>query len=84
MILPWLGSQCRGEARSTHVRVINYTPTLIITDGFVGVCCSSLKKICGIAKKHCLDDSKSIPRVKRNTANDDMVMPYYRSFPVNA
>ena len=54
MVLASLGSYHRNGVRSRAIGVINGTPALIVTDGFVGVCCSSLKKICGIVKKHIL------------------------------
>ena len=43
-----------------------------------------MKKICGIALKHCLHGGQTIPMIKRNTAYDAMVMPCYRSFHMNA
>ena len=54
MVLASLGSYHRNGVRSRAIGVINGTPALIVTDGYVGVCCSSLKKICGIVKKHIL------------------------------
>ena len=84
MVLAFLGSQNRGDARSRAVGVVLHTPYLIVADAFVGVCCSSLKKICDIIKKHCLEDNQSIPRVRRNTTYDGLVTPCYGSFPENA
>ena len=56
----------------------------MVTDAFVGVCCSSLKKICGIFKRHILNDGESIPRVRRNTTYDARVEPLYWLYPHNA
>ena len=64
--------------------VVIISPKPIITAPLVMVCCSSMKKICGIALKHCLHGGQTIPMIKRNTAYDAMVMPCYRSFHMNA
>ena len=48
-----------------------------------GVCCTSLKKICGILKRHCLGGGEPAPRTSRNTEYDNLVMPCYRGFPFN-
>ena len=63
--------------------MVNDTSELVITDTFVGVCCSSLKKICGILKRHCLGGGEPAPRTSRNTEYDNLVMPCYRRFPSN-
>ena len=84
MVLASLGSQRRGEARSRTVGVVKHTPYLIVTDAFVGVCCTSLKKICDILKRHILEDNQSIAGARRNTTYDGMVTPCYSSYPVNA
>ena len=64
--------------------MVNDTEHLVITDTFVGVCCTSLKKICGILKRHCLGGGEPAPRTSRNTEYDNLVMPCYRRFPSNA
>ena len=64
--------------------MINDTMELIITDTFVEVCCSSLKKICGILKRHCLGGGDPVPRTSRNTEYDGQVAPCYSRFPFNA
>jgi hypothetical protein len=56
----------------------------MIMDSNVGVCCYPLKNIGGIAKNPCLDVGHSMPRVRRNTAYNAVVLPCYRSFPVDA
>ena len=58
MVLASLGSYHRNGVRSRAIGVINGTPALIVTDGYVGVCCSSLKKICGIIKKQMLGEGE--------------------------
>ena len=55
-----------------------------MTDVFVGVCSSSLKKICGFFKRHILNDFESIPRVRRNTNYDARVELLYWLYPHNA
>ena len=84
MVLASLGSQTRGEARSRTVGVVKHIPHLVISDAFVGVCCTSLKKICDIIKRHCLADNQSIAGVRRNTIYDCLVTSCYSSYPANA
>ena len=48
----------------------------------MGVYCSSLKRVCNIIKKHCLEDDQSIPRVSRKTPYDGIVTPCYGSYPM--
>jgi len=84
MVLASLGSQRRGETRSRTVGVVKHTPYLIVTDAFVGVCCTSLKKICDILKRHILEDNQSIAGARRNTTYDGLVTPCYSSYPENA
>ena len=64
--------------------MVSDTEHLVITDTFVGVCCTSLKKICDILKRHCLGNGEPAPRTSRNTEYDNLVMPCYRRFPSNA
>ena len=84
MVLASLGSQKRGGSRSRSIGVISDTRSLVVTDAFVGVCCSSLKKICGILKRKILNDGESVPRVRRNTTYDARVEPLYWLYPHNA
>ena len=61
------------------------TPALIITEGYVGVCCSSLKKLCGVLKKNILKRRADLqPPRTRDNDYDGMVVPRYRQFPFNA
>ena len=45
MVLASLGSYHRNGVRSRAIGIISGTPALTVTDAYVGVCCSSLKKI---------------------------------------
>ena len=63
--------------------VVSDTEHLVITDTFVRVCCTSLKKVCDILKRHCLGGGEPAPRTSRNTEYDNLVMPCYRRFPSN-
>ena len=56
----------------------------MVKDAFVGVRCSSLKKICGFFKKHILEDGELIPRIRRNTTYDYRVELQYWLYPYNA
>ena len=79
MVLASLGSQNRGAVKSRGLGVISGTQYLIVADYFVGVCCTSLKKICGIIKKHILGaDDDSEQGTGRNHTYDAMVEPAYR------
>ena len=61
------------------------TPALIITEGYVGVCCSSLKKLCGVLKKYILKKKADLPPPRRRDNDyDGMVVPRYSQFHYNA
>jgi hypothetical protein len=65
--------------------VVPDTPALIITEGYVGVCCSSLKKLWGVLKKNILKRMADLPPPRtRDNDYDGMVVPRYRQFPFNA
>ena len=54
MVMAVLGSQEEGVAVARSAGVIKNTQALIVTEGYVGVCCTSLKKVCAVMKKHIL------------------------------
>ena len=54
-----LGSYERVGIRSSTVGIVKNTPVILVKDAFLGECCTSLKKICGIVKKHILKDGES-------------------------
>ena len=54
MVMAVLGSQEEGAAVARSAGVIKNTQALIVTEGYVGVCCTSLKKVCAVMKKHIL------------------------------
>ena len=54
-----------------------------MSDAFVGVCCTSVKKICGILNKQILDDGESLEIVRSNTVYDARVQPLYILNPQN-
>ena len=54
MVMAVLGSQEEGVAVARSAGVIKNTPALIVTEGYVEVCCTSLKKVCAAMKKHIL------------------------------
>ena len=58
MVLALLGSYHRNGVRSRAIGVVSGTPALIVTDAYVGVCCSSVKKICGIIMKQILGEGE--------------------------
>ena len=43
-----------------------------------------MKKICGILKRHFLDDGVSEAGARRNHTFDGMVLPGYSRYPLNA
>jgi len=50
MVAAALGSQELGDPCSRALGVLPNTPELIITDAYVGVCCTSMKKACESVK----------------------------------
>ena len=80
MVLASLRSYKKPGVRSRAIGVISGTPALIVTDAYLGVCCSSLKKICGIIKKHILGEEETTKSVGRNTTYDAKVTPNYRAY----
>ncbi len=54
LILSTLGSEKAGDPQARQVRVVNDTQAPIITDGFVGVCCKSMQKLCTAVKLNIL------------------------------
>jgi hypothetical protein len=83
MVMAFLGSQYRGGDRSRTVIDVSNIGTYSYRRSF-GLCCSTLKKIFGIAKRLILDDGHSIPRIRRNITYAGRVVLHYRNFPANA
>ena len=54
MIVAALGSQKEGAPRSRAIGLIPNMQELIITDAYVGVCCTGMKKICESIKSKML------------------------------
>ncbi len=84
MVMAVLGSQEEGAVVARGAGVIKNSPALIVTEGYVGVCCTSLKKVCTIMKKHILKRPELCAPDTRDRDYDGMVVPSYRNFPHNA
>ena len=54
MILASVGSHEEKQLRARQVYVLKDVLGHVITDGFVGVCCKSLQKLCAIVKAEML------------------------------
>ena len=52
------------------MRLVKNTPAPIITDGFVGVCCRSIQKICHTAKLNLLWSGEKLGEQARDTRYD--------------
>ena len=84
MIMAALGSQNEGAPRSRAVGVIPNTQELIITDAYVGVCCTGMKKVCEGIKSKMLRPHDALGEGTRDTDYDGRVLPGYRQYPFNA
>ena len=78
-----LGGQEIDAPVSRVAGVVKNTLALIVTEGYVGVCCTSLKKLCAIMKKHILRSREAIAPLTRDPAFDGRVIPAYWEFPHN-
>ena len=77
MVMAVLGGQEMDAPASRVAGVVKNTPALIVTEGYVGVCCTSLKKLCAIMKKHILRSREAIAPLTRDPAFDGRVIPAY-------
>ena len=84
MIMAALGTQNEGAPRSRAIGVIPNTQELIITDAYVGVCCTGMKKVCEGIKSKILRPHDALGEGTRDTDYDGRVLPGYRHYPFNA
>ena len=84
MIMAALGSQNEGALRSRAIGVIQNTQELIITDAYVGVCCTGMKKVCEGIMSKLLRPHDALGEGTRDTDYDGRVLPQYRHYPHNA
>ena len=86
MVLAVLGAQELNAPTSRTAVVVKDTPALIVTKGYVGVCCTGMKKLCDVFKKHILRELKVLAPLglSRDTDYDGYVVPCFRLFPHNA
>jgi hypothetical protein len=86
MVLAVLGAQELNASTSRTAVVVKDTPALIVTKGNVGVCCTGMKKLCDVFKKHILRERQVLAPLglARDTDYDGCVVPLYRLFPHNA
>ena len=78
MILAALGSQEEGSRKARQVFVIQDVLGPLITDGYVGVCCKTLQKLCARVKDCMLRPSNG--GRMRDTTYDARVLPYFEQY----
>ena len=81
MIVAAFGSQGLRAPCSRVVGVVSKTPELIITDAYVGVCCTSMKKACEIINSLILRPKNASTPPSRETTYDGIVQPRYDLYP---
>ena len=78
MVLAALGGQEEGCRKARQVFVIQDALGPLITDGYVGVCCKTLQKVC-IKVKECMLKPSNGSRM-RDTTYDARVLPYFDQY----
>ena len=78
MILAALGSQEGGSRKARQVFVIQDVLGPLITDGYLGVCCKTLQKLCARVKD-CMLRTSNGGRM-RDTTYDAKVLPYFEQY----
>ena len=63
------------------MRKVDNTKAPVVTDGFVGVCCKSMMRLCEAIKLKMLEPAKPEDNQARDTRYDDMVESMYEQFP---
>ena len=63
------------------MRKVDDTKAPVITDGFVGLCCKSMMKLCEAIKLNMLWPAKSVNGQVRDTRFDGLVESIYGQFP---
>jgi hypothetical protein len=84
MMAAAFGSQELGAPCARTLGVIPNTLELIITDAYVGVCCTSMKKACESVKSRILRPKDATTPPSRDTTYDGIVQPRYGQYPYNA
>ena len=82
IIAALISSQLPGEPKDRQIRVVKDTQAPIVAEGFVGLCCKSMQKMCNDLKNS-LEKGRQ-PKLRRITKYDDEVQPRYEGFPFNA
>ena len=59
------------------MRKVDNTKAPVVTDGFVGVCCKSMMRLCEAIKLKMLKPAKPEDNQARDTRYDDMVESIY-------
>ena len=63
------------------MRRVDNTKAPVVTDGFLGVCCKSMMKLCEAMKLSILQPAKPADNQARDTRFDSKVVSNYRQFP---
>ena len=64
--------------------MIPNTREIRVTDAYVGVCCSAMKRICEIIKRQILRPMDAVTPPARDIRYDGAVLPRYGEYPHNA
>ena len=82
MFLALISSQEEGAPSDRQIRVVKDTLAPMITEGFIGVCCKSVQKVCNYVKDN-LEKGRQ-EGTDRITKYDGKVQPDYGKYPHNA
>ena len=66
------------------MRKVDNTQPPITTDGFVGLCCKSIMRLCEAIKQIMIWPAKPVGNQARDTRYDGMVESSYERFPKNS
>jgi hypothetical protein len=81
LVLATLGSHQVNQPESRQMRKVDNTKAPVVTDGFVGVCCKSMMRLCEAIKLSMLQPVKSADNQARDTRFDGKVESDYDKFP---
>ena len=81
LVLATLGSHQVNQPESRQMRKVDNTKAPVVTDGFVGVCCKSMMRLCEAIKLSMLQPAKQADNQARDTRFDGKVESDYEKFP---
>ena len=81
LVLATLGSHQVNQPESRQMRRVDNTQASVVTDGFVGVCCKSMMRLCEAIKLKMLKPAIPEDNQARDTRFDGKVESNYGQFP---